>query len=57
MEIIWAVSRGQDELLGKFKMAVGDMISIRGQLMKYMYIPTGIKRELAKSRVACDWKE
>ena len=25
-----AVSRGQDKLVGKFKMAVGDMISIRG---------------------------
>ena len=28
-----AVSRGQDELLGKFKMAAGDKVSIRGQVM------------------------
>ena len=27
-----AVSRGQNELIGKFKMAVGDVISIRGRL-------------------------
>jgi hypothetical protein len=38
-----AVSRGQNELIGKFKMAVGDMISISGQAMEYTYIPTGIK--------------
>ena len=25
-----AVSRGQNELIGKFKMAAGDVISIRG---------------------------
>ena len=29
----------------QFKMAAGDMVSIRGQVMKYMYIPTRIKRE------------
>jgi hypothetical protein len=29
-----AVSRGQNELVGKFKMAVGDMVSIRGQDME-----------------------
>ena len=28
-----AVSRGQNELVGKFKM--GDMVSIRGQIMDY----------------------
>jgi hypothetical protein len=39
-----AVSRGQDELIGKFKMAVGYVISIRGLFMEYTYIPTGIKR-------------
>ena len=27
-----AVSRGQNELMGKFKMAVGDVISIWGRL-------------------------
>ena len=40
-----AVSRGQNELVGKFKMATDDMVSIRGQVMEYMYIPAGIKRE------------
>ena len=32
-----AVSRRQNELVGKFKMAAGDKVSIRGQVMKYMY--------------------
>ena len=27
-----AVSRGQNKLVGKFKMAAGDMVSIRGRL-------------------------
>ena len=51
-----AVSRRQNELVGKFKMATGDMVSIRGQVMEYMYIPTGIKRELVRSGMDCDWK-
>ena len=48
-----AVSRGQNELVGKFKMAAGDIVSIRRQVMEYMYqyIPTGIKRELVRSGV------
>ena len=33
-------------MIGKFKMTTGDVISIRGQVMEYTYIPTGIKREL-----------
>ena len=37
------VPRRQNELVGKFKMAAGDMDSIRGQVMEYRYIPTGIK--------------
>ena len=41
-----AVSRRQKKSVGKFKMAEGDMVSIRGQVMEYTYIPTGIKREL-----------
>ena len=41
-----AVSRGQNKLVGKFKMAAGEMVSIRRQVMEYTYIPTGIKREL-----------
>jgi hypothetical protein len=49
-----AVSRRQNELVGKFKMAVGDMVSIRGQVMEYMYIPTGIRREMVRSGVDCD---
>ena len=40
------MSRGQGKLIGKFKMVAGDVISIRGQFMEYMYITTGIKREL-----------
>ena len=35
-----AVSRGQNELVGKFKMAAGDMVSIREQVLEYTYIPT-----------------
>ena len=34
----------------------GDMVSIREQVMEYTYIPTGIKRELVRSGVDCDWK-
>ena len=41
-----AVSRGQDELLDNFKMAAGDMISIK--VLEYMYIPTRIERELVR---------
>ena len=41
-----AMSRGQNELVRKFKMAAGDMVSIREQVMEYMYIPIRIKREL-----------
>ena len=32
------VSRGLNELMDEFKMAEGDVISIRGSVMKYMYI-------------------
>jgi hypothetical protein len=38
----------------KFKMAAGDVISIRAYIM--VYIPTGIKRELVKFGMNCDWK-
>jgi hypothetical protein len=51
-----AVSRRQNELVGKFKMAAGDKVSIREHIMEYTYIPTGIKRELVRSGVDCDWK-
>ena len=32
---------GQNELIGEFKMAADDVISIRGQVIEYTYIPTG----------------
>ena len=35
---IRAVSRGQNELIGKFKMVSGDVI--RGHVVEYTYIPT-----------------
>ena len=50
------LSRGQNELIGKFKMAVGDVISIWGQVMEYTYILTGMKRELVRFGVDCDQK-
>ena len=31
-----AVSRRQNELVGKFNMAAGDKVSITGQVMEYM---------------------
>ena len=34
---IRAVSRGQNELRGKFKMTAGDVISIREKVMDYTY--------------------
>ena len=49
-------SRRQNELVGKFKMAVSDLVSVRGQVMEYTYIPTGIKREMVRSGVDCHWK-
>jgi hypothetical protein len=36
------VSRRQNELVGKFKMTAGDLVSIRRQVMEYTYIPTGM---------------
>ena len=47
-------SRRQNELVSKFKMTTSDLVSIRGQIMEYTYIPTGIKR--VRSNVDCDWK-
>ena len=51
-----AVSRGQNKLIGKFKMEEGDVTSIRGQVIEYTYIPTGIKRELVRFGVDCNQK-
>ena len=48
------MSKRQNELIGKFKMAAGDVINIKGQIMEYTYIPTGIKRELLRFGVDCD---
>ena len=50
------MSRGQNELVCKFKIAAGDMVSTRGQVMECVYIPTGIKWELVRSGVDNDWK-
>ena len=50
------MSRGQNELIGEFKMVTDDVISIRQQVMKCMYIPTKIKRELVRFGVDCDQK-
>jgi hypothetical protein len=51
-----AVSRGQDKLVGKLKMAAGDVISIRGQVLEHTYIPTGIERELVRFGLDGDQK-
>ena len=51
-----AVSRRQNGLGGKFKIPAGDLVSIRGQVKEYMYIPTAIKREMVRSGVDCHWK-
>jgi hypothetical protein len=53
-----AVFRGQDSMAGKFKMAAGDVISIREQVLEhiYIYIPTGIERELVRFGMDGDWK-
>ena len=53
---IRAVSRGQNELIDKFKMVAGDMISIRGYIMEYTYIPAGIERKFARFGMNCNRK-
>ena len=50
-EVERKLSGRQNELVGKFMMGTGDVISIRGQVMEYLYIPTGIKRELVRLRL------
>ena len=37
-------------------MAASDLVSVRGQVMEYTYIPTGIKGEMVRSGVDCHWK-
>jgi hypothetical protein len=44
-------------LIDKFKMVAGEVISIRGQVLEYMYIPTGIERELVRFGMDHDRKE
>ena len=33
-----------------------DLVSVRGQVMEYTFIPTGIKREMVRFGVDCHWK-
>ena len=49
-------SRRQNELVGKFKLAASDLVSVRGQVMEYPYIPTGIKGEMVRSGMDCHRK-
>jgi hypothetical protein len=37
-------------------MAASDLVSVRGQVMEYTYIPTGTKGEMVRSGVDCHWK-
>ena len=37
-------------------MAASDLVSVRGQVMEYPHIPTGIKGEMVRSGVDCHWK-
>ena len=38
-------------------MAASDLVSVRGQVMEYTYIPTGIKGEMVRSIVDCRLKQ
>ena len=37
-------------------MAASDLVSVRGQVMEYSYIPTGIKGEMVRSGMDCHRK-
>ena len=50
------ISRRQNKLIGNFKVAAGDVINIRWQVMEFMYIPTRIKRELVRFGMDRDQK-
>ena len=54
-EVMPGLSLEDNELVSKFKMAASDLVSVRGQVMEYIYIPTGIKGEMVRSGVDCDW--
>ena len=43
-------------MVSKFKMAASDLVSVRGQVMEYTYIPTGINGEMVRSGVDFHWK-
>ena len=43
-------------MVSKFKMAASDLVSVRGQVMEYTYIPTGIKGEMVRSGMNCHRK-
>ena len=45
-----------EDLVDNCKMGAGDMVNIWGQVVEYTYIPTGMRRELVRSGVDCDWK-
>jgi hypothetical protein len=55
--LISGMSRGQDKLMGKFKMAAGDVVNIRGQVLECMHIPTEIERELVIFGIDGEQKE
>ena len=40
MRLIPGLSRRHNELVGRFKMAAGNKVSIRVQVIEYTYIPT-----------------
>ena len=43
-------------MIGEFTITADDVISIRGQIMDYTYIPTGIERELERFGMDFNWK-
>ena len=43
-------------MVSKFMMAASDLVSVRGQVMEYPYIPTGIKGEMVRSGMDCHRK-
>ena len=56
LRLMPGLSLEDNELVGKFRKAASDLVSVRGQVMEYMYIPTGIKGEMVRSGVDCHWK-
>ena len=56
LRLMPGLSRRQNEFVGKFKMVAGDLVSIKGQVKEYTYIPTGIEREIVRFGVDCHRK-